>query len=110
MKNVEKLQDFIFLGSGKSHLIAEILNNFTLCTDSKAQPVTVYCYKSQVPETLRPSSTTFTYQGIPNLKALRQKLADGDTPVVLVLDDLLSGTVIFFLQMAACLGQELTPL
>lgn len=43
-----------------------------------------------MPETLRPSSSTFTFKGIPNLKALRQKLADGQTPVVLVLDDLLS--------------------
>ena len=78
-------------GSGKSQLIAEILNHFTLCTDSEVQPTTVYCYKSQVPETLSPSSSTFTYQGVPNLRALRQKLADGHKPVVLVLDDLLSG-------------------
>lgn len=79
-------------GVGKSVLTTEILNNFDKCTDSKIKsPTYVYCYKSRLPDDLQKSSNSYVYQGIPNLKNLRLKLADGKSPLVLVFDDLLSG-------------------
>jgi len=78
-------------GSGKSILITEILNNFTKCTNSQVEPTFVYCYKTQLPEGLIRTANSYCYQGIPNLKNLRLEFAKDNKPLVLVLDDLLSG-------------------
>lgn len=78
-------------GSGKSVLIAEILNNFTKCTDATVDPTYIYCYKSQVPEGLTKRQGAYCYQGIPNLKNLRLEFAKDKKPVVIVFDDLISG-------------------
>ena len=77
-------------GSGKSVLISEILNNFTKCTDSKQQPLFVYCYKTQLPSGLVKTSNSFVYKEIPNLKKFREQYADGNRPIVLIFDDLIS--------------------
>ena len=77
-------------GTGKSVLITEILNNFTECTGSKEKPTFLYCYKTQLPNGLIKTPNSFVYQGIPNLKNFREHFANGKTPIVIVLDDLLS--------------------
>lgn len=78
-------------GSGKSVLIAEILNNFSKCTGSNQEPTIVYCYKTQIPDSLQRTKNTFVYPGIPNLKNARLEFAKDNKPLVIVLDDLLSG-------------------
>lgn len=51
----------------------------------------MYCYKTQLPEGLKNTSLSYSYQGIPNLKNIRLELAKNGRPLVIVLDDLLSG-------------------
>lgn len=50
----------------------------------------MYCYKTQLPSGLVKTPHSYVYQGIPNLKNFRAHFADGKTPIVLILDDLLS--------------------
>lgn len=50
----------------------------------------MYCYKTQLPSGLVKTPNSYVYKGIPNLENFRKHFADGKTPVVLILDDLLS--------------------
>ena len=79
-------------GSGKSVLITEILNNFSKITDSAVEPAFVYCYKTQLPEGLKTTKCCFSYPGIPNIANIKAELVQEGRPLVIILDDLLSGT------------------
>jgi len=75
-------------------LIAEILNNFGKCTGTAADPITVYCYKTELPSKLKHRPNIFIYKGLPNLKNIRLQFARNNYPLVIVFDDLLSGKLI----------------